>query len=170
MKGAVDGGLNVPHEDKRFPGFTVTREEAAKNKRGKAEDKGKKTENFEAKVLRSHIFGCHVQSYYDQLKKEDKGRFTKQFSRWEKCLAAAKCKNMEELYTKCHAAIRAKPAHEKKAKATKVVHKLVKKGGNLMQDSKGNKWRRDRKGDKALKAKKLAGVMAGIRKAYGIKH
>merc|ERR1712054_638885 len=138
MKGAVDGGLYVPHEDKRFPGFTVTREEAAKNKRGKQEEKGKKTENFEAKVLRDHIYGCHVQAYFDQLKKEDKGKFDRQFSQWQKCLTAGKFKNIEDCYTKVHAAIRAKPQHTKKAKATKVTHKMVgKKPKCIFQDSKG---------------------------------
>lgn len=77
---------------------------------------------------------------------------------------------MEELYTKVHAAIRAKPAHTKKAKAAKVVHKMVgKKPKCVFQDSKGRKWRRDKKGDNALKKKIRDGVMAQIRKTYGIK-
>jgi len=173
MKGACDGGIFVPHEDRRFPGYTVTKEAAATNKRGKAGEQGKvsKKADFNAKVLRDHIFGCHVQKYYELLKKEDSGKFARQFSQWTKCLTANKAKNMEELYVKVHAGIRAKPAHTKKAAAAKPTHKIVtKKPKAVLQDSKGRKWRRDFKGDKTLKSKVNSGVMAGIRKQFGIKH
>lgn len=36
MKGACDGGINVPHSDKRFPGYVRARVEVVTNKRGKA--------------------------------------------------------------------------------------------------------------------------------------
>jgi large subunit ribosomal protein L5e len=65
MKGAADGGLYVPHEDRRFPGFTVIKEAAVTNKRGKAQEKEAAKTDFKASVLRDHIFGKHVQVYYD---------------------------------------------------------------------------------------------------------
>merc|ERR1719454_1402436 len=152
MKGAADGGLYVPHEDRRFPSFSVIKEAAVTNKRGKAQEKESAKTDFKASVLRDHIFGKHVQAYYDDLKKNNKDGFKRQFSGWEKCLAAAKVKNMEELYTKVHAGIRAKPAFTKKAKAAKVTRKITQKGPKqITQDSKGRKWLRHIKGDVAKK-------------------
>jgi len=31
MKGAIDGGLYIPHSEKRFPGFTKAKDEGDKN-------------------------------------------------------------------------------------------------------------------------------------------
>jgi len=171
MKGAADGGLNVPHEDRRFPGFHLTKEVAATNKRGKAQEKEAPKASFDAAVMRDHIFGKHVQVYFDLLKKDNKDGFKKQFSNWDKCLTAAKVKNMEELYTKVHAGIRAKPAHTKKAKAAKVTRTIVVKGPKqVSQNSKGKKWLRYVKGDVATKVKARQAVMEKIRKQFGVQH
>jgi len=107
MKGACDGGLNIPHDSKRFPGFEVQKSEAATDKRGKkTEDKTKAKAIFTVEKHREHIFGVHVQDYIDKLKEEDKAAYEKQFSRWSKAL---KGKTIEELYTAAHKAIRANP-------------------------------------------------------------
>jgi len=77
MKGASDGGLHVPHNEKRFPGFHVIKAEVVTNKRGKkveADDAGKKTE-FKPEEHKAHILGAHVQTYYDLLKKGDANIF-----------------------------------------------------------------------------------------------
>ena len=42
MKGASDGGLYIPHSEKRFPGFDM------------------ETKELDAEVLRKYIFGGHV--------------------------------------------------------------------------------------------------------------
>ena len=60
MKGAVDGGVFIPHNTKRFPGYHFEAEEAATGKRGKVIEKAKTKGKFEAKELREHIFGLHV--------------------------------------------------------------------------------------------------------------
>jgi len=65
LKGACDGGVNVPHSTKRFPGYQKARVEEIKGKRGKVVDSEKTEAKFDAKVLRSHIFGEHVSSYMD---------------------------------------------------------------------------------------------------------
>jgi hypothetical protein len=39
----------------------------------------------------------------NKLKKEDPGKFKRQFSRWEKCLGAAKAKTCRDLYKRVHA-------------------------------------------------------------------
>ena len=64
MKGAVDGGLNIPHSTKRFPGY----------------DSESKT--FNAQVHRSHIMGQHVAKYMQTLEEEDPEAFKRQFSRY----------------------------------------------------------------------------------------
>lgn len=64
MKGAVDGGLNIPHSVKRFPGYS------AENK------------SFNAEVHRAHIFGQHVADYMRSLEEEDNEAFKRQFSRY----------------------------------------------------------------------------------------
>lgn len=89
MKGAVDGGLNVPHNEKRFPGYN------------------KEKETLDGEVLRKHIFGGHVADYMRQLKEEDEEAYKKQFSRFIKHGVTAD--NIEELYKTAHEAIRQHP-------------------------------------------------------------
>jgi len=101
MKGAADGGINIPHSDKRFPGYD---EEADK---------------LEADVHRGHIFGTHVSEYMTSLEEEDEEAYKKQFSRYIK--NGIKADMVEDMYTKAHAAIRANPDH--KAPAAKNVTK-----------------------------------------------
>jgi len=109
LKGACDGGVNVPHKTKRFPGFMRGVVEEIKGKRGKVVDSEKTEAKFDAKILRAHIFGNHVTQYMTSLKKEDPTKFKRQFSKWEECLKSAKCKTCEDLYTKVHTQIIAKP-------------------------------------------------------------
>jgi large subunit ribosomal protein L5e len=163
MKGAADGGLFVPHTEKRFCGFKCVKEAVVTNKRGKAQEAEKAKSSFSPEELKSHILGGHVQIYYDLLKKGDAAPFKKQFSQWEKCLVAAKVKTMEELYVKVHAAIRAKPAFTKKA-ASKNVRKVVQAAPEaIFQDSKGRKWRRQAKTASSVKRERIAKLMAQIK-------
>lgn len=60
MKGACDGGINVPHSNKRFPGYKRARVEAITNKRGKTTDTEKVDAAFNPKVHRDRIMGNHV--------------------------------------------------------------------------------------------------------------
>lgn len=41
LKGAVDGGIFVPHNTKRFPGYHYVKAQATTSKKGKVVDKGK---------------------------------------------------------------------------------------------------------------------------------
>jgi len=82
MKGAVDGGLYIPHNNKRFPGHHIEKVSETKTKKGKVAEKGKATTTWAPKEHRDHIFGNHVQGYMDFLKKEKKERYATQFSRW----------------------------------------------------------------------------------------
>jgi len=101
MKGAVDGGLDIPHSPKRFPGYDS---EAGK---------------YDAEVHRNYIYGKHVADYMEHLQGEDDALYQKQFSRFIKMGITSG--NMEEMYKKCHANIRGTP--ETKARAEKTVTK-----------------------------------------------
>ena len=56
MKGASDGGLHIPHSDKRFPGYD------SENK------------SLDAEVLKKYIYGGHVAEYMESLEEEDDER------------------------------------------------------------------------------------------------
>merc|ERR1712038_608304 len=124
MKGACDGGLNVPHNDHRLPGFRWEKPEVVvgKKKGGAQEEKEKPKPVFTAEEHLEHINGVHVQEYYDLLKKDNPGAFKKQFSQWEKALGG---KSFESLYKAAHAGIRKDPARKKVARAKAPVRKVV---------------------------------------------
>merc|ERR1712174_156464 len=101
LKGAVDGGIDIPHSEKRFPGYDTESKE------------------LNADVHRAHIFGLHVADYMKSLQEEDEEQFKKHFSRFLKNGVTAD--SMEGMYKKAHAAIRADPSP--KAKVDKKVEK-----------------------------------------------
>jgi large subunit ribosomal protein L5e len=89
LKGAADGGINIPHSVKRFPGYDAEKKE------------------FKADVHRRHIFGLHVAEYMKQLKADDEDAYKRQFSQYIKNGITAE--GVEALYKKVHAAIRSDP-------------------------------------------------------------
>jgi len=89
MKGATDGGLNIPHSVSRFVGYDT---EAKKLK---------------AATLRSYIFGGHVSSHMSELEDEDPESYQSHYSRYIK--AGLSSDKLEAAYKKLHEAIRAKP-------------------------------------------------------------
>jgi len=106
LKGATDGGLAVPHSDRRFVGY---------------DEEGKKSD---PETLRKHIFGGHVADYMKVLQEEDSSKFDKQFSAYVK--AGVKPDDLQALWTKVHQNIRANPAAVKKtrpAPAPGAVHR-----------------------------------------------
>ena len=84
MKGAADGGLYIPHEDKRLAG---------------GEDADKQ---------RFYILGGHVAHYMEELKKKDEKAYQRQFSRYIK--AGITADQIKGIYEKAHEQIRANPA------------------------------------------------------------
>jgi len=89
LKGAVDGGLDIPHSNRRFPGFN------------------RESNEFKADVHRRHIFGLHVADYMSNLKEENPDLYQKQFNRFVK--NGIEPDSFEALYKAAHAAIRADP-------------------------------------------------------------
>lgn len=94
LKGACDGGLDVPHSYKRFPGYDA------------------ETKEYSAEEHRARIFGEHVAEYMRLLQERDEeagtDTFEKQFSSY---VADGKGPDdLEEMYESCHDAIRADPS------------------------------------------------------------
>eukprot|EP00043_Microstomoeca_roanoka_P020674 m.253663 g.253663 ORF g.253663 m.253663 type:complete len:353 (+) comp17268_c0_seq1:538-1596(+) len=93
MKGAVDGGLAVPHNHKRFPGY----------------DSEKKA--FDAEVHRDYIFGEHVANYMRELQKENEEAYNRQFAEYVKQGVSAD--DLQQLYADAHKSIRENPNRKK---------------------------------------------------------
>jgi len=111
LKGAVDGGLDIPHSETRFPGF--------------AEKK------YDAGIHRARIYGQHVATYMRALKESDPEVYKRQFALYVK--EGIDADNLEALYKKAHAAIRAKPEFKPKKSDTE------KKAAS---DKKPKRWNR----------------------------
>jgi len=98
MKGASDGGLDIPHSNKRFPGYN------------------RDTKTFEADVHRNHIMGDHVADYMREMEEDDEENYKKHFAKYiEEELEAD---DLEELYEKVHASIREDPTPREKEEFT----------------------------------------------------
>lgn len=133
LKGAVDGGIHVPHNTKRFPGYHLEKATVTTGKKGKVLEKGKAAATYNAKEHREHIFGLHVQTYMDTLKKSNKDKYTKQFSKWDAALVKAKVNTLEALYKKAHTEIRKAPKRVKVDKKAPVRKQITKADGSLVQ-------------------------------------
>lgn len=106
MKGACDGGINVPHSTKKFPGFS----QGEKDKKG----------TYDSEVHKSRIFGTHIDEYMETLKSNPEA-LKRQFGLWMEGLKKANAESVEELFTRIFEGIRAdplKPAQEKSMQAT----------------------------------------------------
>jgi large subunit ribosomal protein L5e len=99
MKGASDGGILVPHSEKRFPGYDM------------------ETKELDADVLRSYIYGGHVAEYMETLADDDEERFRSQFQKYIDDDVEAE--GLEDLYTDAHKAIREDPFKKYESDAPK---------------------------------------------------
>ena len=81
MKGASDGGIFIPHSERRFPGYDIESEE------------------LDAETLKGYIHGSHVSEYEE--------RYKSQFIKYiENEIDAG---DLEEIYADAHKAIREDP-------------------------------------------------------------
>jgi len=103
MKGAADGGLEVPHNMKRFPGYVS------------AEKK------FDPATLRKYIFGLHVADYMRKLKDEDEDKYKTQFRKYIEAQLTAD--SIEGMWAGIHKAIRKDPTFVATKKPEKPKHK-----------------------------------------------
>lgn len=94
LKGAADGGLDVPHSEKRFPGYDRDAKE------------------YDAEMHRERIFGGHVGEYMEYLEEEDNTKYQQQFAAYiDEDIEAD---GLEELYEGVHEAIREDPSPSEK--------------------------------------------------------
>lgn len=125
LKGAVDGGLHIPHSVAKFPGYT------------EPEEKGMDYQ-YDASAHLERILGTHVQEYMEMLKEEDPERYKFQFAKF---IDADKEDDVEQMYKDCHAAIREDPKFVKK-EASGITNK---REGNKVTTSKGTEYVRPAK-------------------------
>jgi len=91
MKGACDGGLDIPHNDRRFPGTTQSGKEYT----------------ADPEIVKKYIFGGHVSEYMTALEEDDEEAYKKQFARYH--AAGVGPDDIESIYETAHAGIRKDP-------------------------------------------------------------
>lgn len=112
LKGGLDGGLDIPHSDKRFVGYDPDAKE------------------LDAEILSKYIYGGHVGEYMEEMMEEDPEKYQAHFASYLK--AGIEPEELEDLYTTVHENIRAdpaaqagekaKPAEKKQWKAVKLTY------------------------------------------------
>jgi len=94
LKGAADGGLDIPHSEKRFPGYDRDAKE------------------YDADMHRERIFGGHVSEYMEYLEEEDNQKYKEHFASY--IAADVEGDGLEELLESVHDAIREDPSPSEK--------------------------------------------------------
>merc|ERR1711970_153404 len=92
MKGAFDGGLEIPHNEKKFYGYDPDEKE------------------YDAEANKERILGGHVATYMNSLEEEEPEEFQEKFKKYIE--AGITADNMEDKYLEVHKAIRADPSHK----------------------------------------------------------
>lgn len=125
MKGASDGGILVPHSEKRFPGYDMESKE------------------LDSEVLQKYIFGGHVAEYMETLADDDEERYASQFQKYVDDDVEAD--GLEDLYTEAHSAIREDPwkkADGDAPKKSKDEWKAISKKYRQVKSTKAEKDKR----------------------------
>jgi len=94
LKGAVDGGLQIPHSQRRFPGYD------------------EESKSLNAEVHRNYIFGKHVSEYMAYLVEEDPESYKRHFATFLK--EGLDSEKLEGMYKAAHKKIRANPDRKPK--------------------------------------------------------
>jgi large subunit ribosomal protein L5e len=94
MKGASDGGLYVPHNEKRLPGYDASEK------------------SLDAEVVRDYIFGENIAEYMRFLEEDDEELFKRQFASY--LAEELTADDLEEMYTEAHQKIRENPVRPAK--------------------------------------------------------
>eukprot|EP00892_Ulva_mutabilis_P006394 jgi/Ulvmu1/4126/UM019_0105.1 len=99
LKGALDGGLDIPHNQKRFVGYDPDAKE------------------YDADTMRKYIFGGHVAEYMMEMEEEEPEKFQAHFKNYIDNEVEADEEAIEELYAGVHEKIRENPVLPKKDRA-----------------------------------------------------
>jgi large subunit ribosomal protein L5e len=135
MKGASDGGILIPHSEKRFPGYDL------------------ETKELDAETLRNYIYGQHVAEYMETLADDDEERYKSQFQKYIDDDVEAE--SLEELYTEAHKAIREDPTKKYESdapKKSKDEWKAISKKYRATKTSKAEKQKKVQEKIKAILA------------------
>jgi large subunit ribosomal protein L5e len=97
LKGALDGGLDIPHSEKRLIGY---------------DSKDKKVD---AETMLKYIYGGHVAEYMEEMEEEEPEKYASHFSKFME--HGVTFEAMEDMYKEVHEAIRANPVGEKKTRS-----------------------------------------------------
>lgn len=103
LKGALDGGLDIPHSDKRFFGFSND------------------SKQLDAEVHRKCIYVGHVSAYMGTFMEDEPETYQSHFSEYIKKIVEQD--GIEEMYKKVHATICANPIQKKVEKQPPKEHK-----------------------------------------------
>jgi len=143
LKGAVDGGLHIPHTNKLFPGYKA------------AEEKGQEPE-YDAEAHKDRIFGLHIKEYMEQMQEEDPTKYEAHFSKFIE--NDIDCEKIEDMYTEAHEKIRENPEREA-AEKKNVTHE--RQGNSKVVSSDGTEHARSKKiGLEKRRAKVAAKIAA----------
>merc|ERR1712187_977758 len=126
LKGAVDGGLHVPHSTKHFPGYKAP------------EEKGTDGE-YEAEVHKDKIFGGHVKEYMEMLAEEDATKYEAHFAKY--IAGDVDGEKLEEVYQEAHKKIREDPEYAPREKKNLTTTRK----GNTIECSDGTEHTRSKK-------------------------
>jgi large subunit ribosomal protein L5e len=96
LKGALDGGLSIPHNVRRWPAC--------------------EKDQCDAEQVRKYIYSGHVGEYMEAMEEDDEEMYKTHFAKYLECDVTAE--NMEETWEAVHAAIRKDPEYKKTAKKT----------------------------------------------------
>lgn len=91
LKGGVDGGIEIPHSNKRFPGY---------DREGK---------EYDAETHAKYILGGHVAEYMQMMLEEDEDKYKEHFASYLD--EGIEPDDLEELYKAAHTAIREDPEY-----------------------------------------------------------
>jgi hypothetical protein len=79
-QGALDGGLDIPHNEKRFVGYDASSKE------------------YDAEIMKKYIFGGHVGEYMEEMAEEEPEKYQAHFAKYlEEGLDD--CDALEEMYS-----------------------------------------------------------------------
>jgi large subunit ribosomal protein L5e len=96
LKGAFDGGLEIPHSEKKFYGYD-------------ADEK-----SYDAEANRERILGGHVAEYMRSMEEEEPEEYAAKFAKY--IAAGMTADNLEDKYLEVHQKIRADPTHKPSTK------------------------------------------------------
>eukprot|EP01083_Nonionella_stella_P099267 279108_1 len=102
LKGAIDGGLDIPHSAKRFPGYIKT---------SKGDDS---KDEYQPDVHADKIYGGHIRDYMEKLQEKEPEKYQKHFSKY--IAENLGPENLKSKYEQIHQKIRANPSPPPKRK------------------------------------------------------